>query len=261
MSINRHALSATTTARTLDAGDHITPHRHAEHQIVYPSSGVAEVRTDSGNWIAPADRALWIPAGTRHEHRCYGPVRFHFVGFPAEQAAERTVTTVLAVQPLLRELIITCSAAEDPMAPESVRLRDVLLDQIRLAPVQPLNLPAARDDRLRNACALLESDISADWPLAELAHRVGASERTLSRLFRTELALTYPQWRTRLRLHRAVQLLADEVPVTTVAHRCGWATASAFIDVYRKHLGHTPGAFRDHRTARPEAGTDRNPEA
>jgi AraC-like DNA-binding protein len=61
----------------------------------------------------------------------------------------------------------------------------------------------------------------------------------MTRLFRTELAMTYPQWRTKLRLHRAVQLLADAVPVTTVAHRCGLSTPSPFIDIYRRTSGHT----------------------
>jgi AraC-like DNA-binding protein len=28
--------------------------------------------------------------------------------------------------------------------------------------------------------------------------------------------------------------------VTTVGHRCGWSTTSAFIDVFRRALGYTP---------------------
>ncbi|MFC7587438.1 helix-turn-helix domain-containing protein [Nonomuraea antimicrobica] len=36
-------------------------------------------------------------------------------------------------------------------------------------------------------------------------------------------------------------MLADGEPVTTVAHRCGWASASAFIDVFRRAFGYTPG--------------------
>jgi AraC-like DNA-binding protein len=39
-------------------------------------------------------------------------------------------------------------------------------------------------------------------------------------------------------------MLADDVPVTAVAHRCGWASASAFIDVFRRAFGHTPGHHR-----------------
>jgi len=53
--------------------------------------------------------------------------------------------------------------------------------------------------------------------------------------------MTFPQWRTQLRLYQALVLLAEDTPVTTVAHRCGWASASAFIDVFRRAYGHTPG--------------------
>ncbi|WSV87552.1 helix-turn-helix domain-containing protein [Nocardia sp. NBC_01009] len=58
------------------------------------------------------------------------------------------------------------------------------------------------------------------------------------------------RWRTQLRLHRAVQLLADGVAVTAVAHHCGWASTSAFIDVYRRMLGHTPGTYHADRDSK-----------
>lgn len=62
--------------------------------------------------------------------------------------------------------------------------------------------------------------------------------------------MTYPRWRTQPRLHNAMHLLAEQVPVTVVAHRCGWATASAFIEVYRRTLGYTPGAFRTNQDSK-----------
>lgn len=68
------------------------------------------------------------------------------------------------------------------------------------------------------------------------------SERTLSRLFRADLGMTFPQWRTQLRLYHALRMLADGSAVTTVAHACGWSSTSAFIDVFRRAYGHTPGA-------------------
>jgi AraC-like DNA-binding protein len=54
--------------------------------------------------------------------------------------------------------------------------------------------------------------------------------------------MTFPQWRTQSRLYHALRMLADDVPVTAVAHRCGWSSASAFIDVFRRSFGCTPGA-------------------
>ena len=107
-----------------------------------------------------------------------------------------------------------------------------------------MNLPTPRDSRLAAVCALLHEDPADGRTLSELGAQAGASERTLSRLFRAELHMTFPQWRTQLRLHHALILLAEDVPVTTVAHRCGWASASAFIDVFRRMFGHTPGRNR-----------------
>lgn len=78
--------------------------------------------------------------------------------------------------------------------------------------------------------------------LKELGRAVGAGDRTLFRLFRSDLGMTFPQWRTQLRLHCALLLLADRAPVTAVAHACGWASVGAFIDSFRRTFGHTPGS-------------------
>jgi AraC-like DNA-binding protein len=79
---------------------------------------------------------------------------------------------------------------------------------------------------------------------AELGARAGASERTLSRLFRAETGMTFPQWRARLRLHYALALLAAGEPVTTVAMACGFSSASAFIETFRAAVGATPGRYQ-----------------
>lgn len=123
-------------------------------------------------------------------------------------------------------------------------MRAVLLDELRASPHQPLHLPAPRDPRLRALCALLRADPADTRTLAALGSAVGANARTLARLFKADLGMTFPQWRTQLRLHHAVLLLAADAPATAVAHQCGWSSASAFIDVFRRSFGHTPGAHR-----------------
>jgi AraC-like DNA-binding protein len=149
---------------------------------------------------------------------------------------------VLAVGPLLRELIIAYTHTPDDDSPERTRLRAVLLDQLRASPQQPLYLPAPASPTLRALCEILRAAPADSRTLAELGRQVGASDRTLSRLFRSDLGMTFPQWRTQLRLQHALVLLAEKEPVTAVAHRCGWSSASAFIDVFRRAFGHTPGS-------------------
>lgn len=239
----RHLPRAPTRTRRLGPSAAIDAHRHDEHQIAYAASGVVAVTTGAGTWFAPATQAIWVPAGTAHAHRAHGRVVLHLVGLPARtNPLGLREPTVLAVSPLLRELIVAYTREPDEDRPERRRLRAVLLDQLRASPRRAVQLPAPRDPRLVALCAVLHDDPADPRTLAELGASVGVGERTLSRLFRADLGMTFPQWRTQLRLYHALRLLADDVPVTAVAHRCGWSSASAFIDVFRRSFGHTPGA-------------------
>ncbi|WP_040871481.1 AraC family transcriptional regulator [Nocardia exalbida] len=237
----RHQSAAPTRAQLLVPGEQIDAHRHDDHQIIYAGHGVLSISTDAGTWVAPGTHAIWVPAGTVHAHRAYGELELHMLGLPATDNPLRLdAPTVLAVGPLLRELIIAYTR-DTADTPQRTRLRAVLLDQLHTSPQQPLHVPAPTAPLLRAVCDILRADPADPRTLAELGREVGASDRTLSRLFRSDLGLTFPQWRTQLRLHHALILLAQKTPVTTVAHRCGWASASAFIDTFRTTFGHTPG--------------------
>nr|CEL14312.1 Transcriptional regulator, AraC family [Kibdelosporangium sp. MJ126-NF4]CTQ88679.1 Transcriptional regulator, AraC family [Kibdelosporangium sp. MJ126-NF4] len=241
---------APTHTRKLQPLASIDAHRHDDHQIVYAGSGVLAVTTDAGTWFAPGTQAIWVPAGTVHEHRAHGHVDLHLLGLPSDtNPLSLHEPTVLAVGPLLRELIVAYTRESSHETPERRRLRAVLLDQLKASPQRAVHLPAPRDPRLVELCAMLHEDPADPRTLAEWGTNVGAGERTLSRLFRAELGMTFPQWRTQLRLYHALRMLADDVPVTTVAHRCGWSSASAFIDVFRRSFGHTPGVL--HRGTAP----------
>ncbi|MFG2933812.1 AraC family transcriptional regulator [Streptomyces achromogenes] len=239
----RHEPVAPTRTQRMAPGGTIDAHRHDDHQIVYAGRGVLAVTTSAGSWVAPGTRAIWVPAGVVHAHQAHGELELHLVGLPAaENPLNLDAPTVLAVGPLLRELIIAYTHTPDDDSPERSRLRAVLLDQLRASPQEPLHLPTPATPLLRALCEILLADPADPRTLAELGRRVGASDRTLSRLFRSDLGMTFPQWRTQLRLQRALILLAEKEPVTTVAHRCGWSSVSAFIDVFRRTFGHTPGA-------------------
>lgn len=242
---SRHQPVAPTRAQLMAHGATIDAHHHDNHQIVYASRGVLGITTGSGSWVAPATRAIWIPAGTVHAHQAHGATELHLVGLPATAnplGLDRP--TVLAVGPLLRELILAYTRPPLRDSPERDRLSAVMLDQLRATPQQPVHLPTATDPRLRMLCSLLDKNPADGSTLAALGKQVGASDRTLARLFQADLGMTFPQWRTQLRLHRALVLLASGEQVTSVAHRCGWSSASAFIEVFRRAFGYTPGEFR-----------------
>ncbi|OBH30116.1 AraC family transcriptional regulator [Mycobacterium sp. E342] len=235
-----------TSSQALPPGARIERHRHPVHQIVYPSSGAVSVTTPAGTWITPANRAIWIPAGCWHEHKFHGHTQFHGVALdPGRYRRGPSSPAVLAVNPLMRELIIACSRTGATDTGEHHRMLAVLHDQLQAtSAVEPLWIPTPADGRLQKACALIADHLREPLTLQQIGHRIGVGQRTLSRLFRDELAMTFPQWRTQLRLQHALVLLAERRDVTSVATECGWATPSAFIDTYRRAFGHTPGARR-----------------
>lgn len=235
------------TYQQLGHRDTIDWHFHDAHQLVYPGSGVLAISTADGTWVVPPQRAVWIPAGVPHSHQAHGPVQMRTLAFPAAGADPPMGASpaVLAVSPLLREIIVALTTGDSPpyTARQRENLERVALDQLRRVGQLPVRLPALADDRLRAVAAFLRADMADERTLVEFGTAVGASERTLSRLFRQEAGMSFPQWRTQFRLQHALILLADGAPVTTTALACGWSNPSAFIETFRRAFGATPGKF------------------
>lgn len=243
MSENRLILTG-PTRHPLLPGEQVERHHHDVNQLVYPLRGMLEVATSAGVWMVPPHRAAWIPAAVPHAHRAHGPTEMRTLIFPAAtNPLHLDRPTVLAVDPLLRE-VIAALTTEEPGPRQRRNLEQVALDRLRTVDELPLCLPWPHDDRLARIARTLADDPADDRTLAALGREAGAAERTLSRLFRAETGMTFPQWRTQLRLQHALALLATGEPVTTVATACGFATPSAFIETFRKALGTTPGRYR-----------------
>ncbi|MFF1920088.1 AraC family transcriptional regulator [Streptomyces sp. NPDC058221] len=238
--------------------DERTPeHKHARGHLVYPATGVLSLVTSVGSWIAPSNRVVWIPAGFEHQHRAHGQTDMRIVFMaPSQAVLLPTHPAVLVMTPLAREAALALTGPESRSAGVRARLRRVIIDDITTAPEQPLHLPEPHDDRLRAVVALVEEGMASPLTLSALGHQVGASERTLSRLFRQETGMSFPQWRTQLRVHHALLLLAGGVSVINTATACGWANPSAFIDAFTALVGQTPGQYR--RTLRQDAKTARH---
>jgi transcriptional regulator GlxA family with amidase domain len=160
-------------------------------------------------------------------------------------AGLRESPAVCAVSPLLREVILALTSSDGPpyTAGQRENMERVALDQLRRVGQLPVRLPPLADDRLRAIASCLRANPADERTLQEFGRAVGASERTLSRLFRRQAGMSFPQWRAQFRLQHALLLLADGTPVTTTALACGWANPSAFIGAFRRAFGATPSKF------------------
>lgn len=219
-------------------------HHHPWAQLSYAVRGVIEVETPTGRFVAPPSRAVWIPAGHPHGVRCSQgtEIRSLYVA-PAACGEDWSDCQILKVQPLLRELIRAFGelpVAYDEDGPAG-RLVEVLLDRLTAAPSCDLGLPWPTDTRLRRLCQRLRDTPDDRRTLSDHAHRLGVSERTLSRAFLAQTGLGFRRWRQRCRLLAALPELEQGERVTDVALTCGYDSLSAFISAFREQFGTTPG--------------------
>lgn len=228
----------------LGDGERIDWHHHDVHQLIHPRNGVLTISTPAGDWVVPPHRAVWIPAGVDHAHRAHGETDLHALTFDGQLNPLGVHSpTVLAVSALLREVIAALTGTGLP-ALHRRNLERVVLDQLHRVPALPLCLPQPSDARLRDIADLLHRDPGDERTLAQLGAAIGAGERTLARLFRAETGMSFAQWRTQLRLHHSLALLAAGTDVTTTATACGYNGPSAFIHAFRRAFGLTPGQYR-----------------
>jgi AraC-like DNA-binding protein len=228
---------------------------HGRGHLVYAARGVLAVHTERGTSIVPANRVAWTPAGYLHSHRAHGDTDMRIV-FLAPSLARSVPDhpAVFVVSDLAREALLVLTRGEDEDVAAAClgrsardRLARVVVDELRDAREQPLHLPAPRDDRLQAVARVLHEAPADNATLAELGATIGASPRTLSRLFRVELGMTFYEWRTQLRIYHALVLLADGHGVTRTAAACGWANPSSFIAAFTDIVGTTPGRYRSGR--------------
>ncbi|HEY1934144.1 MAG TPA: helix-turn-helix transcriptional regulator [Acetobacteraceae bacterium] len=234
------------------AQDHTEPndtgwHQHPRAQLLHAISGVLRVMTQAAWFIVPPGTGLWMPAHTPHVTRMPAGLRMRGL-FLREDAARAgpDAVTVVAVSPLLRELIL--AACDEPvMWDEQGPVRHVValaLHEIGRAATRPISVPACHDARLQRVTEALLADPADDRGLEAFADIAGASARTLARLFRRETGMSFQAWRRQLRLTEGLALLAQGATPARAAASVGYDSGPAFGAAFRSAFGTTPGRSR-----------------
>src|ERR1700682_173639 len=74
-SVDESAMPVVTGKAVNYPADHaIAPHSHRKNQLICAVHGVMVVASESGQWIVPPTRGIWMPAGNTHWIRCIGEV-------------------------------------------------------------------------------------------------------------------------------------------------------------------------------------------
>lgn len=234
-------------ARNDGALRHTERHSHVRGQLLGAWQGLLTVYAADQQWVVPVQQAVWIPPDHPHGLRSHGPYSGYGVYLsPAACTGLPQSPCVLQASDLLLAAIERAASWGDDEAsgPARRRIFGVIRDEIRSLPRAGSALVLPRDPRLQQVARALSDQPADTRPLDAWADSIGMAPRTLARRFLAETGLPVGVWRQRARMMRAQEMLAAGASVTTVALELGYDNVSAFIAMFKRDLGVTPGQHR-----------------
>ena len=163
-----------------------------------------------------------------------------------------TAETVAELEPFLRVLAM----ARKPHMPSNVWIgaMAVLLYKIQsMVPEENAALGGV-PPYLPELMRYIVEHIGEKFNMDELAKRFYISRAKLMRDFRTITQFTVYEFITAIRLTHAKVWLAEDVPMPMIAQQCGFSGEAAFIGMFRRETGMTPGEFRKIEKQKKNAG-------
>lgn len=222
-------------------------HHHQWHQVIFPIKGLLQTEAENYQYLVPHTSALFVPATLEHESIALSNTSFIGIYINPKycktyQKQVRTICLTAFLKELLQEIRRASLLAEN--RDRLLHLLAVLHDQIMSDEVFTFQLLLPEDRRLKLIFEQLSEKPALDFSLKTWGEKVGASERTLSRLFVKEFKTSFPLWRQNLRLIYSLSLLDAGLSIQAISDQVGYQNDSSYIKAFKAYFDSTPQKFR-----------------
>ena len=232
-------------------------------QLVFPYRGVYVRHVGQDQSVAEANQVLFFNAyqGYRVSHPVAGgdaSLTLVLHGRQLQELAPRELLNdgpgVIFRSPRLRidartqalMALLRHSLRQNIVEPLEAETLALTLVQRALGPrtAHRAGASAGRQRLVDRAKLVLASDLARRWTLADIAADVGVSPVYLTQVFRQVEGLPPYRYQLRLRLARALDLLAEYDDLTALALELGFSSHSHFSAAFRQMYGESPSRFR-----------------
>jgi AraC-like DNA-binding protein len=222
-------------------------HTHRRGQLLRAVAGVIVVSTPQGAWVAPPQRAVWIPAGVPHAVRMIGAVTTRSLMVAETGALSRWRTCrVIVVSPLLAALVgeaVEVPVEYDEDSRDGLLMR-LLLEEIARAALVPLVVPFPADPALAARCHAFLERPDARATIDAWSDALALNRRSFTRLFRKQTGMSFAEWRQQACLSVALPRLATGDAITTIAFDLGYESPASFAAMFKRIVGSSPSQYR-----------------
>lgn len=233
--------------RTLKCHTTVKEHTHKWGQFIYANHGILAVVSDNSRYVVPSQQGVWVPPEKAHKVSTLSDAELTSFYIDATYLERLPFNCcVLKVSSFLQTLIVEAKLIPQAFLWNSSngRLLRLILDRIEIAESVNLQLPFPKDKRLRLILDKMLADTSIRKSIVHWGDDVGASGRTLSRLFKKETGMSYRDWKQRLNTQIAIRQLHEGARINQISLDLGYESTSAFIAMFKKVTGSTPSNYQ-----------------
>lgn len=237
----------------LKGEDFVEAHNHDKGQFLYAEGGVVNVKTDDRMHYLPARHYMWIPSGVRHAiYPSSASVVMKNLYFPkiTNPAQFYRKVGIYPINSLLMELLLfTKNWTGDITKTQKNKYAVVyafkaLLEQTASQSLH-LELPHPKDQRLIKVIDYLTAYIHQEHLLPQLASNFSMTDKSLYRLFKKDLGLSFIAYYTQLRIFKSLEYLMNpDYNITEIASMVGYNSLPTFSNTFSKLMGKRPSEYR-----------------
>ena len=228
----------------------------AKHGILYLRTGAATITPDRGHVLtATAGQLLYLPAGIKYRLQYTAPsTDFVVVDFLLFREGGQPFSLYEEITILPREASRDAAPVMEKLelcGPEQnlsghLRKKELLFRLLGiLCRDRALPSDLGQYPQLIKGVLLLRQTYLENLPIETFARRSGISQSAFRQLFRKQYGMSPLQYRNRLRIARARELLEyDHCTVAEAAYGSGFENIGYFCRYYKKITGQTPKESR-----------------
>lgn len=227
-------------------------HQHSRYQLLYAEGGVLHFFADEQRFILPANHGAWIPAELEHKVVSSSPqlhLRTLYLRNSKDSYDFPNRLTIFPITRLAREMILYTQQwhYDQAMTPREQAFFDTICHLIGdwCRDAITLVLPTTEHEQLLHITTYLLRNLDKTLTTAQVSHEFGMSSRTLMRLFRQQIDMTFQVYLRTARVIKALELLSlPDVSITEISLQVGYLSMSSFSQTFKAYVGKSPSTFR-----------------
>ncbi|WP_179351337.1 AraC family transcriptional regulator [Winogradskyella vidalii] len=231
----------------------IESHSHNKGQFLYTEGGVVHIKTKNNTYYLPARHYMWIPPKTRHAIYPNSPkviMRNLYFPMPSNASIFFLKEGIYPINNLLMELLLFTKNWNGDITKLQTNNYAIafafkaLLEQA-VSKSLHFELPHPTDNRLIIIINYLNNKIHQEHLLPQLASKFSMTDKSLYRLFKKDVGMSFIKYYTKLRIFKSLEyLMNSDYNISEIANRVGYNSLPTFSDTFRKIMGKRPSAYR-----------------